>query len=166
MAHQFSAKKQQLYFEQIHTLIKTHGHAIQAASSEVPWAYTIGLWPKHGYEIIVFLLDVHIATAILNSIAHTLNTGRSIPLDTKMPDERGSLNNWVANMPVLFKQCLPERLLAPDLYVNIATQYHGQGVPFRQLVLCDKNKRFPGEPGFADGVPGMLLQPLLYKSPQ
>jgi hypothetical protein len=154
-------------FDRLHRIIAARGHAVQGVlgtATQPTWSYTIGLWPKYGYELIVFMIDPRIATAILNSIADSLAEGVVIPLDTKLPDEPGGINKWISKYPALFKQCLPERLGPPHEYVNMATQVHGKLVPFRQLVLCDKVGLFPGEPAYGAAQPVIRHQPLLYEA--
>jgi hypothetical protein len=144
--------KRDEYLALLRKHVATHpaGIAVQSVSDDPPWAYSIGLLPRHGFEVIVFMLRPEIAATILNDIAKSLDQGVKITPDVPMPD-----NPWIVKWPALFKLCDP--LLLGDR-VNIAKAYHQRDeFPVYQLVLCDKQGRFPGEPDYA-----LARQPLMY----
>ncbi len=100
------------------------------------FTYTIGLSPKYGFEIIVFGLPYSSAGFILNDICDALTAGETITCD--VPDPR-----W-ANMPCVFKQANDD----VRSYVCQADNYYGKRVKVLQLVLPDRDGKFPGEEGF------------------
>lgn len=113
------------------------------------FTYTIGLDHKHGFELIVFGLPYQIAGFILNDIAAKLAAGETLELDK--PDDR-----W-ANLPCLFKEA-DDRARG---YVCQADRYFDKPVRTIQLVLPDRNGKFPGEEGFDEEHMGPR-QVLLY----
>lgn len=128
--------------------------AVQAVAGDPPWAYTIGLYERYGFELIVCLLPPEHATGIFNNIAKSLADGVQLTPDVPMHGM-----NWIhGDYPMLFKRCHPQ--LLGDM-VNVAKAYHGvEDLPVLQLVLCDKQGRFPGEDSYS-----IARQPLLYEPP-
>lgn len=99
--------------------------------------YTIGLTVPCGFELIETGLPIKTAHIVLNTIALAiLNDGETIELDKN--DER-----WT-NMPVRFRETSNK----VREYVCQADQFYYRDVRVLQMVLCDRNGKFPGEPGF------------------
>jgi hypothetical protein len=111
--------------------------------------YTIGLEKQLGFELIVFGLPYKFGGLLLNDIAAREKAGEKLVLD--VPDPR-----W-ARLPLLFKKA-DERARG---YVCQADRYFGHDVQTVQIVLPDKNARFPGEAEYDIEYMG-IRQPLLY----
>jgi hypothetical protein len=112
-----------------HQLMGVFDHEGTMAS----FTYTIGLEKQLGFELIVFGLPYKYAGLLLNYIAAQVKAGEKLVLD--VPDQR-----W-AQIPLLFKKA-DERARG---YVCQADRYYGHDVQTVQIVLPDKNARFPGD---------------------
>ncbi len=138
------------WLESITTIIAKYGCQIIGVHDISPsFTYTIGLHSKFGFEIIVFGLPYAVAGMILNDIHDALASGQTIECD--VPDPR-----W-ANLPCMFKVASQ----AARGYVCQADNYYEQPVKVLQLVLPDKDGKFPGEEGFDLQYMG-VRQTLLY----
>ena len=119
--------------------ISTHGHTvIGVADGKHPFAYTIGLFSDEafGYELLMVGLRPDLACMIINDIAQRVRAGEKIEFDT--PDAR-----W-ANLPLQFKRTDEGGDLRTEYFVQ-ADQYYGTQVPVVQLVMPDRNGKFPGD---------------------
>lgn len=139
--------------------IAQYGHAIVAVGDDPAarapgFAYTVGLLPWCSHEFIVFGLPPLSAHSILNRIAETVKAGE--PLSYKQLDSR------FTNLPIKFVECDSE---LADKFNGTARLYYQKPVPMVQLVLCDREGRFPEDPDF-DHAYMDPLQPLLYRSMQ
>src|ERR1041385_267555 len=101
------------------------------------FAYTVGLYPEVGYELVVYSLPVGVAMQVLNDIGEHLRTGRDIALNEPV--------STFTNVPVKFVQCG----LKGQEVNGVARRYYSTGnVPMVQIVLSDRQGRFPGDPDF------------------
>lgn len=150
----------EMYYMMVASNIELFGHHIQGVARESSeetatpsFHYTIGLSPKYGFEIIVFGLPYEFGAIIINSIADSLEQGFTIE-----PDKVYDPNEW-AQAPALFKKATH-----PDLYEKFAVQaarFYHQEVPVLQLVLPDRNMKFPDDPEYEQEYMGKR-QILLY----
>lgn len=116
------------------------------------FTYTIGLHEKLGYELIVFGIPFEAAAHVMNEISL-----RETPLELDVPDKD------YFNLPVMFRRCEWEKVVD---YAVQAFEFYGEGdIPFVQIVLCDKEGKFPEDMAF-DHAYMDDKQPLLYKVAQ
>jgi hypothetical protein len=118
--------------------IEIAGHAIVCTILDqppymVPLSYTIGLTSEFGFEVIIFGLRPESAKVMLNSLAARLRDYQEFNLD--VPDDRFS------NFPVMFKKCNQ----TVHEYVVQADEFYGKEIPVIQMILSDRNGRFPGD---------------------
>lgn len=97
------------------------------------FAYTIGLRSKFGCELLIIGLPMQYVSTILNSIA-----AQAVLPELDMP------NAEFTNMPVMFKRCTVNLGMLHDEYVCQADRFYGQDVEVVQIVMCDRQGRFPG----------------------
>lgn len=132
---------QSAWAAKIATMIGKHGFQMIGVfgTEDTPspsFTYSIGLWPKIGYEIIVVGMPNQIAGWLLNSIYDKIKAGDDIHLDVPYTD--------LLNVPYAFK-------LANEKargYVCQADRYYNTNVPVMQLVLADKAGLLPWEEGY------------------
>lgn len=136
------------YMEVVAENITEFGQHLVGVMGDPFFAYTVGLMPHAGHELIVYGLPPRIAAAILNDIGACLREGLVLEFDT--PDSR------FTNLPVKFMKCGPQ---AQEVN-GVARQRHGGDVPMVQVILCDCAGKFPGEAGF-DHAYMDYRQPLL-----
>jgi hypothetical protein len=131
--------------------IKEHGLMVLHVSDEPGFTYTIGLYEKYGFELLVFALQPQHAQAIFNDIYVKLSI-EGVELSCGVDDPR-----W-ANLPTRFYNADPDRVRQ---YVVQADAYYGQHVRVLQLVLPDRDGLFPGNKDF-DAPYMEQRQPLMY----
>ena len=129
------------YQKMIADVIDQSGFMVQgvgAGGSTPTFSYTIGLWPKYGFELLVFGINMKFAAHIFNRIyAEVLLQGETLALETN--DDR-----WLEKLSVRFHKSGQR---AHEFVVQ-ADVFYDTRVEVVQLVLPDENNRFPGEPGF------------------
>lgn len=127
-------------------LIEQHGWYIQGVFGDednpITWSYSVGLFPKVGFELIMFGLRMEMAQPVLNDIAAALSAGDPLLYDTPV-----SAGKWFRNdIYIMYKRCQQAKLAT---YLNQAFDYFNRGdIPAVQVVLCDKNGKFPGDPTY------------------
>lgn len=142
-------------------IIKERGWFVQGVFSTderpILWNYTIGMLPKFGFELIVFGLRLEHAGPIFNELGEDFKKGELPVMDKPL-----SASRWFhGDMFIMFKDCLPKQVLY-DEWIAAGANYHGcDGFPVKQIVMCDENGKFPGEPGY-DKQTMDAIQPLLY----
>lgn len=141
---------------QVQATIAKFGLFIQAVFRCQPgdkeFAYTIGLSERYGHELIVFGLRGDWAAMYFNMLSVEYLSKGPLPLDTPIKFDTESL-------PVMFKRCDPAKVSG---YVQQAFNYYDrEDIAFVQMVLCDKEGRFPADPAF-DHAMMDPLQALLY----
>lgn len=133
-------------------IIAKFGLFIQAVADIPQFAYSIGLSPSHGHELIVFGLPGQWASMYFNMLSVEFLPNGPLPLDTPVTFD-------MASVPVMFKRCDPAKVAG---YVQQAFNYYGtEDIAFVQMVLSDKAGRFPDDPEF-DHAMMDPLQTLLY----
>jgi len=127
--------------------------AVGGCADAPSFSYTIGLSEKVGHELIVVGLPYQYAHPILNQIAmeHLLKGGT---LEIDKPDDR------FANLPVKFQVC--EQDLVKVYGVQAFNYYGVEELQFIQMVMCDRDARFPEDENYDIKYMGPR-QPLLYK---
>lgn len=138
----------------IATTIAKHGQMLIGVFStpDEPgpgFTYTIGLRPQFGFELIIFGLPYNYAGYFLNELSDWIRNGFEI--------KDGVLVEELANLPLLVKEA-DHRARG---YVCQADRYYEADVKTFQLVLPDKNGKFPGEKGYDEAYMSPR-QPLLY----
>ena len=126
-------------------------------SGEVPFMYTIGNCHKGG--TMPELLLVGICTEQGRDL---LNVASDVQNQRERAIEDGELVSIGGQFPL--KAIDVSNAHVRDEYTIQAGQYYGdEGYPVIQLLMCDKEGRFPGEPKCARPYSG---QPLLNKKPR
>lgn len=114
--------------------IAKHGVQLIGVTDARPgFTYTIGLTAKFGFEIIVVGLPFQYAGNILNRIA-----AKDMPPELDVP------NSEYTNLPIMFKECNVSMGPLHDEFVVQADVFYGKEVKVVQLVMCDREARFPG----------------------
>jgi hypothetical protein len=114
--------------------IAKHGvQLIGVTDTQPSFTYTIGLHAKFGFELIVVGLPYQYAGHILNEIAAK-----------DMPPELGMPNTEYTNLPVMFMECTVSLGPLHDDFVCQADRFYGKEVKVVQMVMCDRQCRFPG----------------------
>lgn len=143
----------------IETIIKrgiaSHGHAVMGVFSDPlrkkpSFAYSIGLYPQYGFEILMIGCSGEAATPIINSVAEALKNGLKF--------EMLKAYNHFANLPNLF-------VLADERareYVVQADAYYEKPVPVVQFVMADREGRLPVVNADYDRAYMDKFQPLLW----
>jgi hypothetical protein len=142
-------------FEKIARDIKKCGVSlISVPDAGPPFTYTIGLSESSlGREIIVFALDPMTAGVILNHVAESVREGAVI--EPGVPDDR-----W-ANMPCVFRHVTGDNA---EKYCGAARGYYDKPVRLLQLVIPDREGRFPWDDDYDLAYMGPL-QRELYATP-
>lgn len=118
--------------------IARHGvQLIGVGDAGPPFAYTIGLTAKFGHELLVIGLPMQYVGQILNEIA-----ALEIFPELDVP------NSNFTNLPVMFKQCTVSGGKLHDEYVCQADGFYGKEVEVVQIVMCDRQGRFPNHSEF------------------
>lgn len=123
--------------ERIGFAVSTRGHATEIVYGGVRTAYTIGLYEKYGYEIIGVYRNPEVLGKICDIIVDELKEGRVF--DTNVPFDD------LTSFPIVLRDAIPNRHM---IHTVQATEYHGKVVPFRQMILTDKNGCFPWHQGY------------------
>lgn len=153
MQKSITPKKIKAYQDRIDEIINNHGHAVQAVFSnnedEENFAYTIGLAPTRGYEL-VCVVNVSPSTMhyVLNDVAKIL--------EHKPPQENLILEEILVNYPI--KLTLACGTDVYDDYVIGAVRRYGREFKVWQVLIPDRDSVFPDEPGYNhSGMPQPML---------
>lgn len=114
------------------------------------FTYTIGLFRQYGYELIIFGLPYEYAGQAMHRVYALLKQGQELK-----PGESVDID---FNFPLLVMEA-DEKARG---YVCQADNYYGEPVRTLQLVLPDRNGKYPGEVGY-DVLYMGPRQPLLYE---
>jgi len=141
-------------YDMIVQKIKEHGWMIQAShNEEFEFAYTIGLYPRFGFELVIAGLHMELAGGVLQ-IIH-----RKIDEITKF----GENIELIPNGLIRFYRCLRSE---DDQVSNIVIQadnYFGMSVPIVQVIVGAVDGKFFDDPEVDDIVKN--AQPLLFAQP-
>lgn len=137
-----------VYLKTVADRIAKHGLMLQAVfpvhKGDKPHAYTVGLFPKYGYEVMVVGLDVNLAGGFLNAYAEFV-APVSTPAEGNLVD---------AGSTHLFQL----RRMGSDHLGDIARKFYDRDdIPFWQLVWPDANDVHPGAARKAQTMPGARL---------
>lgn len=120
------------------------GHSIIAVSggNSPSFAYTVGLTETHGLpELIMIGVGVENACIILNNIVHqSVEEGLALEGDAVIYN--------AANLPLVLKKASSKHM-AYTLQCQVWYSDAGHSCPeFMQVVLCDKNGKFPWDTNY------------------
>lgn len=156
------AQRMREYQKKRDEIINTNGWFIQGVfgdeSRPILWNYTIGMLDKFGFELIMFAVRLELAAKVMNDLGADFNVGARPVCDMPIV-----ANKWFqGEVWMMYRNCTPTEALYTEWCAQ-ATYYHNRdNYPVIQIVLADKNGKFPGEPGF-DAAVMDRAQPLLYK---
>lgn len=122
-------------------------------ASGLPFSYTYGLTEFGHPEIIVVAVDGRTGHSLLNLLGEQVRAGRKFQHGDR--PEQVLAGGYT---PVLIDVSDP---FGDEYPMSIAGQLYGWDIPALQLVLPDKNHRFPWEPDCTEGFPQPVLGPLL-----
>lgn len=118
-------------------------------------SYTVGLYEKLGFELLIVGMNPTHGCAIFNHIHEQMLSDKDFKLNLDEPDAR-----W-CNGLVVWKKCANP--IIHDKYTVQADNYWGKEVPAVQMIMSDRAGVFPWQPGYDVAHMGPL-QPLLYES--
>ncbi|MEA1902540.1 MAG: DUF4262 domain-containing protein [Actinomycetota bacterium] len=143
-------------------IIREHGWFIQyvgGGDCSAPWCdgghddgptfgYTTGLFGLGHPELLVFGLDMHTTSGLLNTVGERIKGG-----DTLIPGIELTFDEWPGH------EVIPEEVPNPGEIVFTANRFYQRpdeaSVPVLQLTYTDKNGLFPWD----EGYPHPELQP-------
>lgn len=138
------------YLDRVGSMIAQHGHVVVAVgnSPQEYFAYTVGLTPTLGCELLTSGLPQSTATSLLNDLAAML--ARRL-----VPDEE-NIHDVAKGLPLRLQTHAvtdPTRGIDRGKLVSVALRL-GYPVRFiRQVVWPDPEGRFPGESGYSHPHP-------------
>jgi hypothetical protein len=117
--------------------INKHGHQLIGTVDEAgrSFTYTIGLTATFGTELLVVGLPYKYSS-IVNDIAKALPLALDVPLTE------------FTNLPLMLKRCTIDFGDLHHEYVVQADNFYGKDVNVVQIVMCDRNGKFPGHPEY------------------
>ena len=137
----------QTYLDRCRGIIARHGHLVQYVGA-VPYgyAYTAGLTPSIGCELVVVALPQPAAHSIINDLVARL---KKAPIADNEPIEE------LANMPLILRTIPlvdPASGLDRNELISVARRLGYLPHYVRQLVWPDKQGKFPGDPAYSHAV--------------
>ena len=114
--------------------IAAHGHqliGVPGGTNTPPFIYSIGLTARFGHELLIVGLPIKYGS-IVNDVANAL----PLPLDQELTE--------FTNLPLILKRCTRDESLLHDEFVCQADRFYGKCVNVVQIVMCDRNGKFPG----------------------
>jgi len=123
--------------------IETFGFMIQQVGGN-GWAYTIGLTPTLGYELVCVGLPPEVTYPVLNDLAAQLKASE-VPDEQPIPE--------ISNMPVILRTINLDE--APEVNVLLGTARRLNMAPtkLRQMLWPDPQGHFPGSAEYAFPIP-------------
>jgi hypothetical protein len=121
------------------------------------FSYTIGMSTLFGFEVILFGMDPRHATMMINDLTDYLKAGNPLLLNT--PTKK------FTKIPILvpFKfQTVPDGMMS-EYAMQAFLYYRNPSIPFVQMVMADKNGKFPEDAKY-DHKFMDRMQPLLYRT--
>lgn len=126
--------------EKIASDVLHHGFSVVAVASDgissPQFAYTVGLYSRIGFELFVAGLPMMYAHAIITSLVDSMNFAR----DVKTTEH--------TNLPMVLKDADQNLGKLYDKFVVQAKNYWNREIQIVQIVLCDKNAKFPWDEDF------------------
>lgn len=142
------------YLRRIRKIIRSRGWVIQfimPGPQSPPFHYTVGLWPKVGFEIIVIGLPREIGQSVLNDLASRAVDGTRFTHGQILTDVLGN------DYDVTMLEVTDSRT-----WIKVANRLYRRGdEPLRawQMVYPDAAHRMPWDPGYTSTGPPVLGQP-------
>lgn len=113
------------------------------------FAYTVGLFGLGHDELLVFGVDPHDSSGLLNTLGEEIRAGEAL-----LPGVELTVGNWPHRV-------IPEQVPNPGEIVLSANRFYQRpdecSVPVLQLTYDDENGRFPWDQGFSN--PGSQPRP-------
>lgn len=122
------------YLEQCRDRISAYGFVIQQAGSN-GWAYTIGLAPTLGYELVCVGLPSEVTFPVINNLAAYLKA-KDVPDDQPIAE--------VADQPVVLRTISLSEEPDVGILLGIARALEMVPVKLRQMCWPDPSGHFPG----------------------
>lgn len=120
-----------------------HVQAVFAGPARLGWVYTIGFGDSLDHpDMVVYGLSDEVATVLLNGIGDALAEGRTFRLGERYGDFLGDID-------IEFRETLPRWSPA---HFGKANDWYGSYPTMWQVVLPDRENRFPGDPGEESSV--------------
>mgnify|MGYP001403946311 CR=1 FL=1 len=137
----------QSYLDRCRGLIAKHGHMVQfVGAAPFGYAYTVGLEPTLGCELLIVGLTPDIARVLLNGIAARLKEG---PVADGEPIEK------IAMVPLkITTHAVADPAKGRDraALVAVAGRLGYSPRHIRQVIWPDTQNRFPGDPGYNHAI--------------
>jgi hypothetical protein len=133
--------------------IQDHGHQLIGVGGDTtapPFIYTIGLTATYGCELLIVGLPMKYGS-IVNDIAANL----PLPLNEPL--------SQFTNMPLMLRRSNWNQALLHSEFVCLADRFYGKEVNVVQIVMPDRNGRFPEHAGY-DHEYMDPRQPLFYSA--
>lgn len=141
------------FHEKLRKVISENGHQVLGVQGQdrPTFSYTIGLFEKYGFELIVLGVPAHFAAVIFNDIVSDhLSKGKILDLNVE--------NDQWTTLPCMFKECNDSLVRE---YAVQAFEYYQLPVKVIQMVMCDREGRLPNNLDF-DMAYMSKFQRLLY----
>lgn len=127
------------YLDECRALVARHVFMVNVcAQAPLPYAYTIGLTPLMGFELVTVGSDFDTSRIVLNETAHRLLSDESIQDGERLKGE-ASTDLRLAPLALMWHVAFLVHLL-PRL------EYYPQSL--RQVFVADAQGRFPGDRGY------------------
>lgn len=125
----------------VHDHVSTFGwhiHGVFADPGRIGWTYTIGFGDSLGHpDLVVYGLEQSVAHILLNDIGDALADGQTLLEGERYP-------GFLVDVDIEFRAALPQWGPA---HFGQARDWYGSFPNVWQVVLPDRDNRFPGEPG-------------------
>lgn len=136
-------KKPDDFEQDCRKIIETYGHMVQQVGGS-GWAYTIGLTPTLGYELICVGLPLQVTQPLLNDLAAMLKS-------SEIPDEQAIAD--ISNMPVILRTIDLAETPNVGILINVARRLNIVPTKLRQMVWPDPAGNYPGSPNYNFPIP-------------
>jgi hypothetical protein len=127
------------YLDGLRKTMLEHGWAVEyVESARAPLAYTVGLHDCGLPELLITGVSAQRAERLLNTAAKDMMSGKALSPGRKIAIRSGPLVEVV-------------EVANPDVHLEWAVAFGGQGVRALQLVWADGRGRWPWAAAFSDG---------------
>lgn len=130
----------QRFHDELGKKIAEHGHqviGVHGSPDNPPFAYTIGLTPRFGFELLVVGLPIQHAHPILNHVAKDWH-----------PELMNEPCDEFANLPLLLMRCNTDLDRLHREFVVQADNHYDMKVDVVQVILSDREGRTPLDADF------------------